>query len=78
MALTEMTLEKLKELDFGRVSLAFQQHLARVVDDCMDRPGDGTAREVELRFLIKPGESQTARGISLTARSLWGGESTLK
>ncbi len=54
----ELTLENLKELDFGKVDVAFARHLKRAVEDCMDRPGDETARVVRLSFLLKPVKDQ--------------------
>lgn len=50
----QMSLESLNSLDDGRVSMAFLHELKRAVADCMDRPGDKTAREVSLVFKLKP------------------------
>jgi len=44
----------LQELDDGRQSLAFKKHMARLAQDCIDRPGDGTARVVQLTISVKP------------------------
>lgn len=49
-----LSLENLKELDFGKADEAFQGELAHVVKDCQDRPLDKTARKVTLTFLLKP------------------------
>ena len=54
MALVELTLSSLQELDDGRVAMAFVHELKRVVLDCMDRPGDQSARSVVLAFSLKP------------------------
>ena len=54
MTMATLTLESLKELDDGRVQAAFMHELRRAVKDCMDRPGDKTAREVSLVFKLTP------------------------
>lgn len=54
MPLVQLTLESINDLDDGRVAVAFMQELRRAVTDCMDRPGDTTARSVSLEFKIKP------------------------
>jgi hypothetical protein len=50
----ELNLTNLKELDFGKVDVALQQHLQRCVSDCLDRPGDEHVRVVDLRIEMKP------------------------
>lgn len=47
-------LETLKELDAGRVSVAFSHELKRAVMDCLDRPGEGKERVVTLVCKLKP------------------------
>ncbi len=47
----QMSLESLNSLDDGRVSMAFLHELKRAVADCMDRPGDKTAREVKVEHV---------------------------
>jgi hypothetical protein len=54
VALVQLTLESLKDLDDGRVSAAFVHELKRAVQDCMDRPGDKHARSVSLEFKVTP------------------------
>lgn len=54
MAMVELTLDSLKDLDDGRVALAFVHELRRVVTDCEDRPGDTSVRKVSLQAEIKP------------------------
>jgi hypothetical protein len=54
MALKKLTVETLHELDFGSIGIAFQKHLARVVQDCIDRPGDKRARTVLLEMKVVP------------------------
>jgi hypothetical protein len=56
----ELTLENLKDLDFGKLSVAFDQHIRRAVGDCMDRPGDDHERKVILTFGLRPEKSQEA------------------
>lgn len=54
MPMVEMSLSSLQEIDDGRVALAFVHELKRVVLDCIDRPGDTSARKVALVFSLKP------------------------
>lgn len=54
MKKVSMTLENLKQLDYGVVSEHFGMHLKRVVADLEARPADETARKVQIQFLIKP------------------------
>ena len=54
MPMVEMTLDTLKDLEDGRVSVAFAHELKRAVLDCIDRPGDKNARKVSLEFAISP------------------------
>lgn len=51
---TQFSLENLRQLDFGKIGLAFQAEVERVVKDCLDRPGDEHARSVILRFNFAP------------------------
>jgi hypothetical protein len=46
MALLQLRLETLKNLDFGRPPAAFEQALGDAVRDCCDRPGDKRPRKV--------------------------------
>lgn len=68
MAMKELRLENIADLDDGRVSLAFVHELKRAVQDCLDRPGDKTARKVNLEFTLKPlideatGQCETVNG----------------
>ena len=50
----EFNLESLKELDFGRISAAFDTERERVVKDCQDRPGDGKPRSIAIKFNFYP------------------------
>lgn len=65
MAIKELTLASLLELDGGRVSEAFMAELRRVVSDCDDRPADGKERKVKLEFSVIPvlGETGHLEGI---------------
>ena len=49
-----LTMENLKDLDYGRVGEAFTRALQLVVRDCLDRPGLETAREVAIDIKVKP------------------------
>lgn len=65
--LVQLSLKSLNDLDNGRVSLAFMQELKRCVDDCMDRPGDKSARTITLELKLEPvigegGECEGADG----------------
>lgn len=54
MSKIKLTLTSLKQLEDGKVVLAFDRELARVVRDCVDRPGDATARKVTLTMIVTP------------------------
>ncbi len=49
-----LTLASLVDLDMGKATLAFQQHLARAAADCIDRPGDTKPRKVILEISMVP------------------------
>jgi len=53
-----LSLANLKRLDFGKVDVAFQRHISRAIEDCMDRPGDPHPREVLLRLKVEPADNQ--------------------
>lgn len=57
-----LTLENLKDLDFGKIGVAFNAELAHVTKDCMDRPGDTKSRKVTISFILAPSEDSTGRG----------------
>lgn len=54
MPLHALTLENLENLDLGKASIAFNQQIRRIAEDCLDRPGDGNARKVTLEVVAKP------------------------
>lgn len=54
MPLYQLSLENLPALDLGKVNEAFRAQLARVVQDCMDRPGEQKARKVTLEVTVTP------------------------
>lgn len=54
MALLQLDLASLNDLDDGRVAVAFMHELKRAVSDCIDRPGDKNARTVSLELKITP------------------------
>ncbi len=59
---TALNLENLKQLDLGKISVAFDVELQRVVKDCMDRPGDKKCRKVAIIFLLSPTDESTGTG----------------
>lgn len=54
MAIKALTLESLKDLDYGKAFVAFQAHLTRAAQDCLDRPGDQKARSVQFQIALVP------------------------
>jgi hypothetical protein len=66
MPLIQLKLETLKDLDFGRPKVAFEQGLADAVRDCLDRCGDKRPRTVSLEFTITPvrDENGTCDGVT--------------
>jgi len=54
MAMHEFSLESLIELDGGRVPVAFNQAVVRLLKDCEDRPNDSKARKVTVELSLKP------------------------
>lgn len=52
--LVPLSFENLENLDDGRQAVAFRRHMLRVAQDCMDRPGDSTARVITLKLSVKP------------------------
>lgn len=52
--LQKFTLESLQDLDGGKAALAFEQHIRRAANDCIDRPGDETARKVTFEITLCP------------------------
>ena len=52
--LRELTFENIGEVDAGRIKLAVEQHLKKIVTDCIDRPGNDTARTLTLQLNIVP------------------------
>ncbi len=54
MPVMQLSLESIKDLDDGRVSVAFMHELKRAVADCQDRPGDKNSRTVTLEVKLEP------------------------
>lgn len=52
--LKKFELSALSDLDGGRVNIAFNQALSRVIGDCEDRPGEKTARTVTMQLAVVP------------------------
>lgn len=54
MARVELSLESLKNLDYGKVQAEFQKLLEFIIKDCWERPHDAKARKVLLQFEAEP------------------------
>jgi hypothetical protein len=54
MSILQLSLDTLKELDDGKPMAAFNVHLGRIAQDCLDRPGEGKERSVTLKVVTKP------------------------
>lgn len=55
MAVMEvLKLDTIKDLDDGRVAIAFDQNMKRAVQDCMDRPSDKKSRKVSIVCNVTP------------------------
>lgn len=54
MSLMRLSLENLKDLDYGKAAAMFDLALQRAVQDCVDRPGDKTKRNVVFQLDLKP------------------------
>lgn len=54
MAVHQLNLATLMELDGGRVTEAFQQEIKRLVADCEDRPGEAKPRKILLELELVP------------------------
>lgn len=51
---TVFSLSNLRLLDFGKIGVAFDHEIERVVKDCLDRPSDDHARTVTIKFSFEP------------------------
>lgn len=47
-------IENIGEIDDGRIAAAVNVELGRVVQDCINRPGDASARKVTIETIVKP------------------------
>lgn len=54
MPFEELSLEKLKDFDLGKINVAFQKALRAAAQDCIERPGETKARSVNLEFAMAP------------------------
>lgn len=52
--LEKFGLKSLGTMDGERISIAFEQALKRVIQDCDDRPGEKKERTVTLTLAVKP------------------------
>lgn len=50
----KLDLSTLKDFDFGKAAISWQEALRRMVLDVLDRPGEKKAREVQLIATIRP------------------------
>lgn len=50
----QLTLENLKELDSGKVQVAFAKELQRCLLDCINRPNDKKSRKTTLEVSVVP------------------------
>lgn len=57
--LKKLTLESLAEIDGGRLKIAFEQALKRIIEDCEDRPGVKKARTLNLQLDVLPAPDAT-------------------
>lgn len=61
MSMTSLSLKSLKDLEDGKVDIAFNQYLDRCVKDCMDRPLEGKPREINMKVSIVPDTDKETR-----------------
>jgi len=54
MTRQRLSLATLDQFDYGKGALIFQKELEKVVRDLIDRPGDTTARTVDLQVILTP------------------------
>ena len=54
----ELTLENLKDLDFGKAAKIWEQKLSGIITDCFERPNESGPRELSLVAKIKPETDQ--------------------
>lgn len=50
----QLSLDTLKDFDFGKAAVAWEKALGQVVKDCLDRPGEEKARTVTMTTNIRP------------------------
>ena len=55
--LVPVQLDKLDQLDWGALNMAFATHMKNVVKDCIDRPGEKKKRSITLKFVVEPEHS---------------------
>ena len=52
--LVQLDFSNLSVLDEGRIDKLLKKHIQNIAQDCIDRPGDPTARTMQLNFTVKP------------------------
>lgn len=58
MALEKFRLDTLATIDEGRIKVAFDMALQRLIDDCKDRPELKDARKLTLTVVVEPRPEQ--------------------
>ena len=58
MGFKKLTLAEFKDLDDGRLHVAWNKGLERLVKDCLDRPGDTSPRKLTMQLAIVPVQGQ--------------------
>lgn len=69
MAIRELGLHTLKDIDGGAIVEEFDRHLERARQDCADRPDIGKARKVVLEVSIVPDASGGLVGVGFNVKS---------
>ncbi len=67
MAMTELCIENLDQLDEGIVNAGFKQATQRAIKDCFDRPNENKPRTVTLTITFKPVMDQRTRELEQVA-----------
>lgn len=69
MAIRELGLHTLKDIDGGAIVAEFDRHLERARQDCADRPDIGKARKVVLEVSIVPDDTGSVVGVGFNVKS---------
>lgn len=65
--LVPLSFANLEDLDNGKQAMAFRKHMQRLSQDCMDRPGDSSARTLNIKVTLTPiiGEDGMCESVKL-------------